>query len=55
MTVRVFYDNGHDFGEFEYISNYKRINAKGIKEEIEHTMYMKYGKKYKITSFYRVD
>lgn len=57
MKVRVFYDNGNDYGEFEYFSQYNRINAKGIKEEMQREMYLKYGSsvKYKkITGFYRV-
>lgn len=57
MQVRVFYDNGHDYGEFEYFSKYDRINAKGIKEEIESVMIRKFGKiayYYNIIQFYRV-
>lgn len=41
MLVRVFYDDGHDYGEFEYFSKYNRINAKGIKDEIKSKMYQK--------------
>lgn len=58
MRVRVIYDDGHDYGEFEYFSKYDRINAKGIKEEIKDEMRKKYGKraKYqKIKQFYRVE
>lgn len=57
MVVRVFYDDGHDFGEFEYFSKYNRINAKGIKDEIKSTMIRKYGKRAyycDIIQFYRV-
>lgn len=57
MLVRVFYDDGHDYGEFEYFSKYNRINAKGIKDEIKSKMYQKYGKRARyleITDFYRV-
>lgn len=43
MLTRVCYDNGHEFGEFEYFSNFNRINAKGIKEEIKTEMFKKYG------------
>lgn len=58
MKVRVFYDDGHDEGEFEYFSEYIRINAKGIKDEIKIEMYKRFGSsaKYKkITGFYRVE
>lgn len=55
MKVRVCYDNGHDYGEFEYFSKYDRINAKGIKDEIISEMYSKYRRKYKIVDFYRVE
>lgn len=58
MRVRVIYDDGHDYGEFEYFSKYDRINAKGIKDEIKNTMRKKYGKSaynYKIEQFYRVE
>lgn len=58
MKVRVFYDNGHDNGEFEYFSKFNRINARGIKEEIHHEMLQRYGisraKYMKVTNFYRV-
>ncbi len=57
MRVRVFYDSGHDFGQFEYFSKYNRINAKGIKSEIKSEMRKKYGKSsyhYKIVQFHRV-
>lgn len=43
MKVCVVWDNGHDFGEFEYFSNYSRINAKGIKEEAYDEMSKRYG------------
>ena len=58
MKVRVFYEDGHDYGEFEYFSKYNRINAIGIKDEIKIEMHKKYGSsaKYKkIISFYRMD
>lgn len=58
MRVRVIYDTGHDYGEFEYFSKYNRINAKGIKEEIKSQMIRKYGRNaynYDISQFYRVD
>lgn len=58
MRVRVIYDTGHDYGEFEYFSKYNRINAKGIKEEIKSQMIRKYGRSgsyYTISQFYRVD
>ena len=58
MKVRVFYDNGHDYGEFEYFSKYNRINAKGIKDEMKSEMRQRYGKSaynYNITDFYRVE
>lgn len=54
MLVRVFYTNG----EFEYYSNYNRINAKGIKEEIENELYKRYSsraKYYEIINFIRID
>ncbi len=57
MRLRVIYDNGCDYGEFEYFSKYNRINAKDIKEEIKNEMQKKYGKSsyhYKIVQFYRV-
>lgn len=58
MRVRVIYDDGCDYGEFEYFSKYDRINAKGIKDEIKSVMRRKYGKQayhYIITDFYRVE
>lgn len=58
MRVRVIYDNGCDYGEFEYFSKYDRINAKGIKDEIKSVMRREYGKQayhYIITDFYRVE
>ena len=58
MKVRVCYDNGHDYGEFEYFSKYNRINAKGIKEEVKSAMRQRYGKRaynYIVTDFYRVE
>ena len=55
MKVRVCYDNGHDYGEFEYFSKYDRINARGIKDEIISEMFSKYRRKYKIVDFYRVE
>lgn len=58
MRVRVIYDNGCDYGEFEYFSKYDRINAKGIKEEVKSAMRKRYGKQayhYIITDFYRVE
>jgi hypothetical protein len=55
MKVRVCYDNGHDYEEFEYFSKYDRINARGIKDEILSEMFSKYGRKYKIVDFYRVE
>lgn len=58
MKVRVLYDDGHDYGEFEYFSKFNRINARGIKEEIHHEILLKYGisrgRYMKVTSFYRV-
>lgn len=57
MLVRVCYDDGHDFGSFEYFSEYSRINARGIKDEIEHELYKRFGRRAKyveITQFYRV-
>ena len=58
MKLRVFYDNGHDNGEFEYFSKFNRINARGIKEEIHHEMLQRYGisrvKQMKVINFYRV-
>lgn len=55
MLVRVLYitENG-DVREFEYASKFDRINAKGIKEEIENKDYMKYGKHHEIKDFYRI-
>ena len=58
MRIRVFYDNGHDDGEFEYFSKYNRINAQGIKQEMKYQMILKFGsnaKYYTITDYYRVD
>lgn len=53
MKVRIYYDNGIDFGEKEYHSNYFRINAKGIKEElIKHFGYK--ASNYKIIDLTRV-
>ncbi len=57
MEVRVFYDDGHDTGEFEYFSKYNRINAKGIKDEMRSVMVRKYGRRayhYTITQFYKI-
>lgn len=58
MKVRVYYDDGHDYGEFEYFSKFNRINARGIKEEIHHELLQRYGisksKYIKVTNFYRV-
>lgn len=57
MKVCVVWDNGHDFGEFEYFSNYSRINAKGIKEEAKLQMIQRYGyntKNREIKNIYRV-
>ena len=58
MKVRVFYDDGHDNGEFEYFSKFNRINSRGIKEEIHHEMLQRYGisrvKYMKVINFYRV-
>lgn len=58
MKVRVFYDDGHDNGEFEYFSRFNRINARGIKEEIHNEMLKRYGisrvKYMKVINFYRV-
>ena len=58
MKVRVFYDDEHDNGEFEYFSRFNRINASGIKEEIHHEMLKRYGisrvKYMKVINFYRV-
>ena len=58
MKVRVFYDDGHDNGEFEYFSKFNRINARGIKEEIHNEILQRYGisrsKYIKVTNFYRV-
>lgn len=58
MRVRVIYDNGTGYGEFEYFSNYNRINAMGIENEIKSQMRIKYGRRannYKIVQFYKVD
>lgn len=55
MRVRVCYDNGNDYCDFEYFSNYNRINAKGIKEEIKKEMLKRYKKIYKIDCFYRIE
>lgn len=58
MTVRVCYDDGHDYGEFEYFSKFNRINARGIKEEIHHELLKIYrvsrSRYIKVTNFYRV-
>ena len=58
MKVRVFYDDGHDNGEFEYFSRFNRINSRGIKEEIHNEMLKRYGisrvKYMKVINFYRV-
>lgn len=55
MKVRVCYDDGRDYGDFEYFSKYNRINAKGIKEEIKREMLKRYKKIYKIECFYRIE
>lgn len=55
MFLRVCYDNGNDYREFDYFSKYKRINAKGIKEEIESEMFKRYRKKYKICYVWRIE
>jgi len=58
MEVRVYYDNGCDYCEFEYFSKYNRINAKGIKEEIKKELYQRYGSSaryYEIIDFIRID
>lgn len=57
MKVSVYYDNGVNFGEFEYFSKYNRINANGIKEEARNKMINKFGthaKNYEIISISRV-
>lgn len=58
MKVRVFYDDGHDNGEFEYFSKFNRINARGIKEEIHKEILQRYGisrvKYMKVINFYRI-
>lgn len=57
MKVCVVWDNGHDTGEFEYFSNYSRINAKGIKEEAKSQMIQRYGyntRNREIKNIYRV-
>lgn len=57
MKVLVVWDDGHDFGEFEYFSNYSRINAKGIKEEAKLQMIQRYGyntRNREIKNIYRV-
>lgn len=57
MKVLVVWDNGHDTGEFEYFSNYSRINAKGIKEEAKLQMIQRYGyntRNREIKNIYRV-
>ncbi len=58
MKVKVYYDNGTSYGEFEYYSEYDRINAKGIKEEAENKMVNRYGKHaryYEIVKISRVE
>lgn len=58
MQIRVILDNGHDYSEFEYYSDFNRINAKGIKDEIRKKIREKFGKsalRYTITDFYRID
>lgn len=58
MEVRVYYNNGCDCCEFEYFSKYNRINARGIKEEIEKQLYQRYGSSaryYEIIDFIRID
>lgn len=55
MRVRVCYDDGINYCDFEYFSNYNRINAKGIKEEIKREMLKRYKRIYKIDCFYRIE
>ena len=44
MKVLVIYDNRNgNQGEFEYISKFDRINAKGIRAEARKEMFKKYG------------
>lgn len=58
MEVKVFYDDGHDYGEFNYFSKFHRINARGIKGEIESEILARFGvlrfKVIKILHFERV-
>ena len=39
---RAIYDDGHDYGEFEYYSEYRR-NSKKNKEDMNKTFKNKYG------------
>ena len=44
MKVLVIYINrSGDQGDFEYISKFDRINAKGIRDEARKEMFKKYG------------
>ena len=52
MKVLVIYDDGHDYGEFEYFSQFNRINAKGIKDEIRDQIASRY---IEVTDWYRID
>ena len=58
LKWKIWTDDGHDYGEFEYFSKFNRINAKGIKEEIYHELLQRYGvsrsRYIKVTDFYRV-
>lgn len=57
MLVIIVYDNLQgELKETKYYSKYKRINAKGIKEEAKQELIKNFGnyaKNYKISSLYR--
>ena len=59
MKVLVNYDDGHDYGSFEYFSQFNRINAKGIKDEIRDQIVRRYGysrsRYIEVTGWYRID
>ena len=59
MKVLVIYDDGHDYGEFEYFSQFNRINAKGIKDEIRDQIAQRYGysrsRYIEVNDWYRID
>lgn len=52
MKVRIYYDNGIDYGELEYFSRYNRINAKGIKGEAKQELVNRLG--YQVASNYKI-